>query len=95
MVAAGKTPSQTPFLIIFLCLLVKQIVLLQKAPRGTAHARWEQIRPQGPQLFHTVGEGFRGDRAVTVSLQSQEGLGTGVGVHRLGSAILLPSYSRR
>lgn len=69
MAAAGQMPSQAPFLIIF------QIILWRKAPQAAAHVQPERIRTQGPQLSHTVGEGFRRDRAGTVSLGPQKDWG--------------------
>lgn len=69
MAAAGQMPSQAPFLIIF------QIILWRKAPQAAAHVQPERIRTQGPQLSHTVGEGFRRDRAGTVSLGPQQDWG--------------------
>lgn len=67
--AVGQMPSQTPFLIIF------QIILWRKAPQAAAHVQAEQIRTQGPQLSHTVGEGSSRDRADTVSLGPKQDWG--------------------
>lgn len=61
--------SQTTFLIIF------QIILWQKAAQAAAHVQPERIRTQGPQLCHTVGEGFGRDRAVTASLGAEQDWG--------------------
>lgn len=55
--AVGETLPQTPFLIVFLCLSAEEIIVLRKAPRGSASTPWEQVRPQGLWLSCTVGEG--------------------------------------